>query len=112
MPLPAIVGIPFIASVLGSLFTGLITFFAQFVTRRIALLTAAILIITTLTTSFFLALNGLVSATQILLPSVVTQNMGLFLPSNISACITAIATAKTLRWAYDWNVKVVQLKLF
>ncbi len=112
MPLPVIAGLPWLAGVLTSAFAGLVVWFAQFFTKRLAVIAAAVAFMAGLTTAMFVAIQSLVGALTLAVPAVVVQGAGFVLPSNLSLCISLIVTARMLRYAYDWNVKFVQLKLF
>jgi len=105
-------GMPWLAGVITSAFTGLFVWFTQFLTKRLALVVAAIAIILAMTAAFFLAIEGLISALSLAAPIEVTQFAGFVLPNNISSSIAIIISARLLRYAYDWNVKFTQLKLF
>ncbi|WP_405121052.1 DUF5455 family protein [Pseudomonas leptonychotis] len=111
MPLPAIVGIPFLAGVLGSLFAGILTFFAKYLTKRIALTAAFITASIGLFTVFFAfcwsVLQGLIVAT----PQEVSLALSFFVPSNAPACLGGILTVNAARWVYDWNTRVIQFRL-
>ena len=110
--MPVLLGIPWLAGVLGSVFTGLVTFFSAHLSKRIAMTAAAVSAISLLTIGFYATLEGLVSAISYAAPSYVSQGASLVLPSNTQACLSAILTAYVARWVYDWNVKIIQWKLF
>lgn len=110
--IPVLAGLPWLAGLLGGLFTSLFTWFATLLTKRLAVVAAAVLVIGTVTLGFFAALNALIAGLGLVLPAEALQGAAHVLPPNTSACITAMATAKTLRWGYDWNVKIIQYKLF
>lgn len=112
MPLPVLAGLPWLASVLGSLFSGVVVWAAQFLTKRLAIVAAAVAVVIALTVTFFTALQALVTGLGLVLPAEVLQGAALLLPSNTDTCLTAMMTARTARYAYDWNIKIIQLKLF
>jgi len=103
---------PFIAGLLSSIFTGTLVFFAQFMTRKLALVIAGIAAVSAVTIAFFTALNGLLLAIAVAVPQPIVTGYHLFMPSNLDECITAIVTAKTLAWAYGWNLRIIEWKLF
>lgn len=112
MAIPVIAGIPWLAGLLGGIVTWLIGFFAQYLTRRLAIVAAAIAVVVTLTAAFFAGVHGVVSGLSSMSPPQFSVVLGFVMPSNAPACVSAILTTHTLRWAYEWNVKVVQMKLF
>ena len=101
-----------LASLLGSLFSGLVAAFAAYMTKRLAIVLAVIAAIATLTTAFFLALYAIASGIATVAPPFVIVAWSLFVPSNLPVLISAALTVRVMRWAYDWNVKVIQYRLF
>lgn len=112
MAIQVIAGIPWLAGVLGGIFASLFTWLAQFVTRRLAIVVACISIILTLTVAFFAAVHGAITGLASISPPQLGLVLGFVMPSNFPSCLTVILTTHTLRWAYEWNVKIVQMKLF
>jgi hypothetical protein len=112
MPIPAIAGLPWLAGLMGGLFSSLVSWFMQFVTKRLAVVAAVISGFVALTVAFLAALEGLVSVILLNSPIELTFAAQLIIPSNFTLCITTMLTARTARWVYDWNIKIIQLKLF
>lgn len=112
MALFALAGIPWLAGLIGGLFTSLFTFFASYMTKRFAILVTAIAVIVGLTTTLFNGLYGLVGALNLLMPPELLGALGHVMPSGGLACVTVLLTAKMARYAYDWNIKIIQYKLF
>lgn len=112
MPIPAILGLPWLAGVLGSIFLGLVAGVSKYVTKRFALIAVAITALITVTATFFAAINALLVSISYVAPQQLVDSFFLFMPSNAIPCISAILSAKLLRWVYDWNVRIIQLKLF
>lgn len=110
MPIPVVVGLPWLAGILTSLFTGLITFAAAMITKRFAVIAAAVVLITTVTGAFMGAAYALVSTVSASMPSGISAGIGLFVPSNASACAGAVAAAYVLKWAYSWQVKILSFR--
>ncbi len=106
----AILGIPFLAGIIGSVITHLVTFFGKYFTKKVAAVAAVIVVVGTLTGGFIAIIEGLLSGIRYAMPA--AGNWYVFIPDNFSACISAIITAEISRWVYDWNIKIVQWKLF
>lgn len=106
----AILGIPWLAGALGTALTGLIGFFGKYFSKKIAILAAVITAAATLTAAFLAAIEGIIAGVSYTMPTL--GNWFVFVPSNFSACIGAIVSAEVIRWVYDWNIKIVQWKLF
>lgn len=111
MPLPMLAGVSWLGGLLISAFTALFLWFVQIFTKRLALVAAALVFIIGLTTALWAALEGLISGLTLALPSEFTQAIGLILPSNTTTCVAIMVSASMLKYAYDWNIKVIQYKL-
>lgn len=109
--MPAIVGIPWLATWLGGLFTGLVTWMGGFLTKRLAIAAATITAILSLTAAFILAIEATVAGLAQPFPAVGGW-WGLIAPSNASSILGATITARLIAWAYVWNVKIFQYRLF
>lgn len=112
MPFPVISGIPWLAGVIGGFFAAVFKGLVERVTKRIALVGAALVVVVSTTAVFFVAIESIIRGIDAALPPQFGQAAGLFLPSNTVPCIVALLTALALRWAYEWNVKIIQWKLF
>lgn len=91
--------------------TSIFTFFTQFLARRFALSIAAIAVIVSITAAFFLAVKNVISAITPVLPDFVNVAVGWFLPPQAITCISVMFAVRVARWAYEWHVKIVQMKL-
>lgn len=111
MPFPVLAGVPWLAGVLGSAFGALFTFFATYITKRFAIVAAAIVIIAALTATLFATLEALAAGLSLYLPPQYLVMVDHFLPDNAMACVTAYLTARIARWVYAWNIRLVQYKL-
>ena len=112
MPLPVILGIPLLAGIIGGLFTSFFTYLAKFFTKKIAVAIAVIAVIISLTTAFIALISGMMAAISVVTPPYVSLAMSLVVPNNATACVSAIITARLAHWAYAWNVRIIQYKLF
>lgn len=110
--IPVLAGMPWLAGVLGGLFSSLFNFFATYITKRFAIIAAAVLVIVALTSAFFAALQAMVAGLSLVVPSSVVQLAAFVLPSNVDECASIVVASRLLRYAYDWNIKIIQYKLF
>jgi hypothetical protein len=106
-----LLGIPWLANFFGILVTGLIVFFAKFLTKKLAIFAAIIVALTTLTLAMVASLHGLLLGISGSWPPEL-NNLGFIVPSNAIPCISAGFTATFSHWVYRWNVRVWQMKLF
>lgn len=102
---------PIFAAWVGSLITSIATFFAAFLTKRVAIVLAVIVAAGAFTVTFIAGLNAIIAGIVYAIPPSISLGMSWFIPSNMDDCIAAIMAAHVLRWVYDWNIKVIQWKL-
>lgn len=101
-----------LASFLGTIFTAIVSALMTHFSKRIAIILAVVAAIAALTTGFFLAIYSIASGLASVAPPFVLTAWSLIVPSNLTILISAMLTARVLRWVYDWNVKVIQYRLF
>lgn len=102
---------PLLAGFIGSLIAALVEFFSLWITKRLAIVTALIVVAVTLTVAFMGAVKALIAGVTVAVPSAVVTGASFFLPYNSGACVAAVLAGHVLRWAYDWNIKTLQYKL-
>jgi len=117
MPLPLIfplVGalanvlrIPAIAGMLGGLFFGLMEWLTKFVSRKVAYQLAIITAIMAVTGGFILLIKGLFVGIMVYAPSQIACSIHLFVPSNATACVSAVLSARLVRWVYEWKITFI-----
>lgn len=112
MPFPVLAGIPWLAGVIAGLFTALFTWLIKFFSKRVAVVVAIVGVIATVTAAFFAGINALLAGIVMAAPDWVGVAASMVVPSNTTACLTAIVSAYVLKWAYAWNVRIIQYKLF
>lgn len=112
MPVPALLGLPWLASVLGGMFTAIAVWLSQYLTKRLAFVAAGVALIIGLTATLFAALQALLVGIALSVPTEFAQGISMVLPSNFGTCIAIMVSARMLKFAYDWNVRVIQYKLF
>ncbi|WP_027330241.1 DUF5455 family protein [Marinimicrobium agarilyticum] len=111
MPLPLAGGIPWLAGVLGSLMFSVVQLFAKYLTKRLALVAAAVVLTLGLTASFLLAIEGMINAVAPAVPDYFATAASWVVPDQTPAIVSAVVAARLARWVYEWNVKVIQWKL-
>lgn len=110
MAIPVVLGLPWLAGLLGGLFSSLLSFFTQYLSRRLAIVLLVIAALIALTTAFFVAIGALISGLTVVMPGFVSLGLGHIWPPNMQACIAAIASGHVLRFAYEWNVRAARMK--
>lgn len=105
-----LLGLPWLAAAIGSLFTAVVAWLATYVTKRVAIAIAVIGALISLTAAFVLAIEGIANAFTYTFP--IAANVGFLVPPDLPALIAAYTSIRLLYWAYKWNIKIVQLRLF
>lgn len=98
---------PFFPWILG-LLGNVVAFFGIQLTKKTAFIAITIAASVALTVALYSAITNLFLSLVYALPSTLSV-AAMFLPSNLSACLTAIFTAKFARFVYDWNMKNLQM---
>lgn len=112
MPVPVLLGLPWLAGVLSSAFGVIVSFFAAYITKRLAIVAAGIVLITAATGVFWAAMQALIAGLMLTFPVEYTMGAALFAPSNLDESVSILVTAKLLRYAYDWKVRLMKYKFF
>jgi uncharacterized membrane protein YjjP (DUF1212 family) len=111
MPIPVLAGLPWLAGVISGLLTSLIGFLAQFISKRLSIVLIAITTLTALTTAFAAAITALVSGISAATPEYFSIAASWIVPSNTVACLSACVSGRFIRWVYEWNVRIVMMKV-
>tara|TARA_B100002019_G_scaffold283636_1_gene290268 strand:- start:641 stop:949 length:309 start_codon:yes stop_codon:yes gene_type:complete len=101
---------PALAGAIGAIIVGLISFFAKWMTKRLAAVAAAVVALLAVVGSFVGIVEGLIAGISYTAPDF--SGIFLLLPANFSTCISVIVAARLAYWVYAWNVAIIQMKLF
>jgi divalent metal cation (Fe/Co/Zn/Cd) transporter len=105
-----LLGLPWLAAALGSLFTATVGWLAVYVTKKVAIAIAVVAALGVLTGAFVLAIEGAASAFSYTFP--IAANVGFLVPPDLPTLIAAYTAIRIVYWVYKWNIKIVQLRLF
>lgn len=111
MPFALVPVLVWLANLLATIISVVIGFLLQIFTKRLALVAIVLAGIGTLVIAFFAAIIGIVNIMSPQLHPLIIQGASLFLPNNVPLILSSIMTARVLRFAYEWNVKFLQMKL-
>ena len=107
MPIPVLLGLPWLAATIGGYFVTIFSFFAADTAKRLAVLLAGLAVFASLTGAFSLAIKAFLDAVAYPVPNI--SAIYLIIPSNFPSVVSAFISLRLLRWAYDWNIKIVRL---
>ncbi len=99
--------LPALATFFAGLFGQLIGWLAQYVTRRMAVTTTAITALVALAATMTFTLNTIANAISVSVPPELSQGISMFMPDNAIPCLSAVASARLIRWAWEWQFYAV-----
>jgi len=111
MPIPVLVGIPLLISIITSAFTDLFTYFAKYFSKRLAIQLAIITAITAATAAFYGAAKTAAAGLKLVLPEYITASFQLVVPDNAEVCIAANLAVAVIRLAYVWKVQFISMRV-
>lgn len=103
-------GLVWLLTGLGALLLAVFKFLLEFVAKRFSLSLVAVAAILTVTGVFFAGVSFLVSALSSVVPPELSAAVGLVLPSNFPACMSAILGTSLLRFGYQLQMKFIGYK--
>lgn len=101
-----------LGTLLGTLLTSVVTFFFSYMTKRLLIIAAVVVAIAAVTVAFFAAVYTLMATVIAASPPFFSMACSLVLPENFPFILSVWLSARLLRWVYEWNVKVIQYRLF
>ena len=106
-----IIAVTFIATFFSQLFTTLFTSWLQVATKRLFIIGAILAAMTTFVAAFFAAISVIINSISTVAPPALNQAASLVVPDNFITLVAIQITARLIRFAYEWNVKVLQWRL-
>lgn len=110
MPLPLIPLAGGILAGIGSAIASALGYFSAWSAKRITLVIAGVAAIAVAVGLFVSAVESAITSIAVTMPPEI-QTAFLFVPGNVSACITAIVTAHVARWVYSLHLKAINIKV-
>jgi len=103
--------VPLLAQLFVSLFGGLIGFFAQWVTKKMAIGLATATVFGGLTVVMYGALSAALNVFAVTMPSYEGMNLALWVaaPANLPAAVGSVLAADAAMALYAWNVKLLRM---
>lgn len=108
MPIPAIAGIPWLASAIGGIIGSLVAFLAKFLTRKLAIKAGYVTGFLLLLTIFAAFIVQLMTVVVIVLPEGYGVMLSYLIPWNLPLCISVIVTARLGKWLWQFKVNILQ----
>lgn len=106
-----IAGLMLLFQFLANLFMRFIALFFEQTGRRLLVIAAVLAVLAGLVVAFYAAIKGLIENINLIAPAELSQAASLVVPDNFVTIASIQITARLLRFAYEWNVKVLQWRL-
>jgi len=98
----------FLIPLITSLFTGITTFLAQYLTKLVAQKAAGVVLFLSLTSAFLLSMKAIVTGLAMAVPPEMALAIGWFMPSNFLVCVSAYASASVATWVYTQKTRIIK----
>lgn len=105
---------PLLGALLGQLFTGLVVWLAQYVTRKVAFAAAGMAMMTALTAGLYVVMRAALATTANVttgLPAIFLQAMQMAIPPVAPACISTYVTVWTACTVYTWQRDLLHIAI-
>lgn len=102
---------PVLAKLFQSLFGGLVGFFSQWLTKRVAIGTAAVAVFSAVTASMYGVMSAALQGLAVSLPAHEGVSLAFWVaaPGNLPTAVSAVFGADAAVALYAWNVKLLRL---
>ncbi len=98
---------PALASFLAGLAAQIFGFLATKYTKSVAINLTVIAMIIALATGFALSIKAVIAGLGYIAPPYLTQGFSYFIPDNAIPCLSAIFSARVIRWVWEWQFYVI-----
>lgn len=106
-----VIAITFLATFLADIFTRSVGVFFEIMTKRVLIITACVAVLAAFVVGFYALMLTIINSISANLPPFFSQAASMVVPDNFVTLASITITAHIARWAYEWNVKVLQWRL-
>lgn len=106
-----VIGLTMLAGFLADIFSRSMSVVFEIMTKRVLIITACVAVLTAFVVAFYALILTLVNSVSASLPPYFNAAAGMVVPDNFITIVSIQITARIARWAYEWNVKVLQWRL-
>jgi hypothetical protein len=93
------------------LFAGVLGFFGLELTKKVAILTAALAFMATITLALWTAIETTIDSFYVSIPSEILAPITWLVPGNLPAAFAAAVSMRILRALYDYKIKATSLRV-
>ncbi|MGY3569731.1 DUF5455 family protein [Vibrio paucivorans] len=107
LPLASTIGnalkLPAIATFIGGLAAQIMGWFAVRMSKGLAWNLTVLTMVIGLTLTVAFSINVLIAGLSYVVPPYVSSGFSMFVPSNAVPCLSAIFSARVIRWVWEWQ---------
>ena len=106
-----IAGIFGLITFIGSLFTRSVSVALEYSAKRLIIIGSVVALMASFVAVFYFGIKSIIDSIALVSPPSLGIAASLCVPDNLPMIISLQLTARLLRFAYEWNVKVLQWRL-
>lgn len=106
-----LVGLFSVITFIGSLFTRSVSVALEYSAKRLIIIASVVALMGSFVAAFFFAIKTTIDSIALVAPPALNTAASLCVPDNLPMIVSLQLTARLLRFAYEWNVKVLQWRL-
>ena len=100
-----------IGGALGTVFTGIFSGLLTYFGKKYAIILAAITFAIVITTAMMTAIYSLMASIALVIPPSLPIAASWVVPDNAQLVISIYLAARVIRWGYDMNILLIQMKV-
>lgn len=104
-------GVMLIVSFITNILSSLFGIFLQFASKKFLIIASVLGVLATFVSAFYILIESMIEGIAFIAPAGLSQAASLVVPDNLAALTSIHITARIARFAYEWNVKVLQWRL-
>lgn len=106
-----VIAITFLATFLADIFTRSLGLVFEILTKRLLIIASCVTLLAAFVVGFYALMLTLINSISASLPPFFSAAASMVVPDNFIVIASIQITARIARFAYEWNVKVLQWRL-
>lgn len=111
MPAP-LAGIPWLLGGISAVLVGVIGHLSRDTLKKLVIIAKVVAGLVVFIAALFSALSAIADGLSIISPPGLAQAASMVVPDNLLLIVSTLVSARIVRWVYEWNVKILQFRLF
>lgn len=105
-------GIPWLLAGIGSIAGSFLGHMSRDTLKKLVIIAKVVAALVVFIAAIFTTLTALVNGIAAVAPPGLNQAASMIVPDNITLIVSTLVSARIARWVYEWNVKIIQYRLF